>query len=86
MMNLLCAGTFFENFWAKMTILFGTFNFWVGVFLAAFGVALFILGKRLTRIHRAQDEVVKGDRVWLTYNILGSACVVAALVIWIFFC
>ena len=86
MRNLLLADNFFETFWGKMLILFSTFNFWIAIFVASLGVAFFLLAKRLTRVHRANNEVVKGDKVLLTYNILGMICLIVAVVILIFFC
>lgn len=86
MMNLLSAGNFFETFWERFTLLLQTYNFWVGIFLAVLGVTLFLLAKRLTRLHRGVDEIVNNDRVLITYKVLSIACVVSAVIIWIFFC
>ena len=32
------------------------------------------------------DEIVNNDRVLITYKVLSIACVVSAVIIWIFFC
>ena len=85
MINLLSA-TFFENFGEKMMALFQIYNFWIGVFLAVLGVTMFLLARRLTRVHRGQDEIVNNDKVFLTYKILAVACVVFAVITWLFFC
>ncbi|MBE5735683.1 MAG: hypothetical protein E7361_04495 [Clostridiales bacterium] len=85
-MNLLLADTFFGTLWEKMLALFNTMNFWIAVFICALGVAFLILAVRLTRVHRGEDTIMKGDKVLLTYRILATICIVVAVIIWIFFC
>lgn len=86
MKNLLLEGTFFGNLWERLLVLFGIYNFWIAMFLAVLGGALLLLARRLTRVHRGVDLIANDDKVFLTYKILATVCVVAAVIIWIFFC
>jgi len=86
MKNLLLEGNFFTNLWDRLLALFGIYNFWIGMGIAILGVALLLLARRLTRVHRGEDIIANDDRVFLTYKILSIVCVVCAVIIWIFFC
>ncbi len=85
-MKLLLNESFFEKLWTRLVNLFQMTNFWIAFGLAVIGVAFFVLAKRLTRVHRRDNNIAKDDKVLLTYRILASLCVVFALIIWIFFC
>ena len=63
MKNLMMENSFFETLWAKLNVLFGIYNFWIALFLAALGVTFFLLSIRLTRIHRGVDVVANNDKV-----------------------
>ncbi len=86
MMNLMLEGNFFVGLWDRLVALFGIYNFWLGMGIAILGVALFLLARRLTRVHRGEDTITNDDKVFLTYKILSVICVVCAVIIWIFFC
>ncbi len=86
MRNLLLADTFFGALWERLLVLFGIYNFWIALFIAVLGVTFLLLALRLTRVHRGEDNVSSDDKVNLTYRILGIVCIVAAVIIWIFFC
>lgn len=71
MLNLL--GVSFREFLNQPLII-------VGLILLAFGIAIAVLAKRITRVARQDDEVDPNDRVYTAFKIIGLLLITAGFV------
>lgn len=52
----------------------------VGLILLAFGIAMAVLAKRITRVARQSDEVDPNDKVYAAFKIIGLLLITAGFV------
>ena len=71
MLNLL--GVSFREFLNQPLII-------VGLILLAFGIAIAVLAKRITRVARQDDEVDPNDRVYTAFKVIGLLLITAGFV------
>ncbi len=71
MLNLL--GVSFREFINQPLII-------VGLILLAFGIAIAVLAKRITRVARQDDVVDPNDRVYTAFKIIGLLLITAGFV------
>ena len=52
----------------------------VGLILLAFGIAMAILAKRITRVARQSDDVDPNDRIYSAFKIIGLLLIIAGFI------